>query len=147
MIRNENVISIADFSKPSSRKRLFVIDLKNMKLLFNTYVAHGQNSGRDMAANFSNTPESYQSSPGFYVTSDTYMGKNGFSMHLNGMEKGINDKALERAIVMHGAPYVSESFIRTNGYLGTQLGMPCSSAGAYQTYYKYHKRRKLSFYL
>ncbi len=123
-IKNANVISIADFTKSSSKKRLFIIDIKRAKLLFNTYVAHGQNSGKEMAASFSNQPESYQSSPGFYITSDTYMGKNGFSMHLQGMEKGINDMAYERAIVMHGAPYVSENFIRTNGYLGRSWGCP-----------------------
>ncbi len=121
---NADIISIADFTKPSSMKRLFVINLKQIKILFNTYVAHGQNSGREMAANFSNRPESFQSSLGFYVTSDTYMGKNGFSMHLQGLEKGINDLAYDRAIVMHGAPYVSENFIRSNGYLGRSWGCP-----------------------
>ena len=123
-IYNQNVISIVDFTKPSSEKRLFIIDLKNCKILFNTYVAHGQNSGKEYANQFSNRPESFQSSLGFYVTSDTYIGKNGFSMHLNGQEKGINDEANERAIVMHGAPYVSEDFIRSHGYLGRSWGCP-----------------------
>ncbi len=123
-IANQNVLSIVDFTKPSSAKRLFVLDLKNYKVLFNTYVAHGQGSGAAMATQFSNTPESYQSSMGFYTTSDTYTGKNGYSMHLEGMERGINDKALERAIVMHGAPYVSESFIHSRGYLGRSWGCP-----------------------
>ncbi len=123
-IANDNVISIVDFTRPSSQKRLFVLDLKNYKILFNTYVAHGQGSGAAMATQFSNTPESYQSSLGFYTTSDTYMGKNGYSMHLEGMEKGINDKAEERAIVMHGAPYVSEDFIHLKGFLGRSWGCP-----------------------
>ncbi|MEJ7611713.1 MAG: murein L,D-transpeptidase catalytic domain family protein [Ferruginibacter sp.] len=123
-IANQNVLSIADFSRPSSKKRLFVLDLKNYKVLFNTYVAHGQGSGAAMATQYSNIPESYQSSMGFYTTSDTYIGKNGFSMHLEGMERGINDKALERAIVMHGAPYVSEDFIHSRGYLGRSWGCP-----------------------
>ena len=123
-IANDNVLSIVDFSRPSSAKRLFVIDLKNYKVLFNTYVAHGQGSGAAMATSFSNVPESYQSSLGFYTTEDTYNGKNGFSLHLQGMEKGINDKAEERAIVMHGAPYVSESFIQSRGFLGRSWGCP-----------------------
>ena len=123
-ISNSRVISIADFSKPSTEKRLFVIDLNNYKLLFKTYVAHGQNTGREYAKAFSNKPESFQSSLGFYVTSGTYIGKNGFSMQLDGVEYGINHNAEERAIVMHGAPYVSESFIHNMGYLGRSHGCP-----------------------
>lgn len=123
-IINDDVISIVDFTKPSSQKRLFVIDLRDCKILFNTYVAHGQGSGKEFAKYFSNKPESFQSSLGFYVTSDTYTGKNGLSMHLNGLEKGINDKAEDRAIVMHGAPYVSESLIRSQGYIGRSWGCP-----------------------
>lgn len=123
-LQNEEVISIADFTRTSDKKRLFVINLKQVKVLFNTYVAHGQNTGREMATKFSNKAESYQSSLGFYLTSGTYIGKNGFSMHLEGLEKGINDMAYERAIVMHGAPYVSENFIHSNGYLGRSWGCP-----------------------
>ena len=123
-IANDNVLSIVDFSLPSSKKRLFVIDLKNDKILFNTYVAHGQGSGAGMATQFSNVPESYQSSLGFYTTETTYTGKNGYSLHLAGMEKGINDRAEERAIVMHGAPYVSEGFIQSRGFLGRSWGCP-----------------------
>lgn len=126
-IANENILSIADFSRPSSEKRLFVIDLKNYKVLFNTYVAHGQGSGTAMATQFSNIPESYQSSLGFYTTSSTYNGKNGYSMHLEGMENGINDKANERAIVMHGAPYVNENLIHARGYIGRSWGCPAVS--------------------
>lgn len=123
-IGNDNFLSIVDFSRPSSQKRLFVIDLKNYKVLFNTYVAHGQGSGAAMATQFSNIPESYQSSLGFYTTSSTYSGKNGYSMHLEGMENGINDKANERAIVMHGAPYVNENIIHDRGYIGRSWGCP-----------------------
>lgn len=123
-INNTDLITIADFSKPSTKKRLFIIDLVNSKILFNTYVAHGQNSGREFANELSNIPDSYQSSPGFYVTSSTYTGKNGFSMYLYGMEKGINDRAYDRAIVMHGAPYVSEDFVNSHGYLGRSWGCP-----------------------
>lgn len=123
-IINDKVLSIVDFTKPSYKKRLFVIDLSNFKLLFNTYVAHGQNTGKEYAKAFSNKPESYQSSLGFYVTSGTYVGKNGFSMHLDGLEYGINHLAEERAIVMHGAPYVSEGMIRSQGYIGRSHGCP-----------------------
>ena len=123
-IANDGLISIVDFTKSSSRKRLFVIDLLHHKLLFNTYVAHGQNSGAEYAKCFSNAPESFQSSLGFYETSDTYIGKNGYSMHLTGLEKGVNDKADERAIVMHGAPYVCENYIKSKGYIGRSWGCP-----------------------
>ncbi len=123
-INNDHILSIVDFSRPSSQKRLFVIDLKNYKVLFNTYVAHGQKSGAAMATQFSNIPDSYQSSLGFYTTSSTYNGKNGYSMHLEGMELGINDKAEERAIVMHGAPYVNENIIHDRGYIGRSWGCP-----------------------
>ncbi len=123
-IVNDQLISIVDFTKSSSQKRLFIIDLQHHRLLFNTYVAHGQNSGAEFANRFSNLPESYQSSLGFYKTSDTYNGKNGYSMHLDGLERGINSNADERAIVMHGAPYVSEDFIRSRGYIGRSWGCP-----------------------
>lgn len=123
-ITNGHVISIVDFTKPSYEKRLFVIDMDRCQVLFNTYVAHGQGSGKEFANSFSNKPESLQSSLGFYLTSDTYNGKNGYSLHLNGIEKGINDKADERAIVMHGAPYVSETYIRSNGCIGRSWGCP-----------------------
>ncbi len=123
-IKREGIITIADFSKSSAKKRLFVIDLDNYKILFNTYVAHGMNSGAEFAKKFSNIPESFQSSLGFYTTTDTYDGKNGFSMNLTGLEKGINDLANSRAIVMHGAAYANESFIRIKGYLGRSQGCP-----------------------
>ena len=123
-IVNSNVLSIADFTKSSSQKRLFILDVKNYKVLFNTYVSHGRGSGAAMATQFSNTPESHQSSLGFYTTTDTYIGKHGLSLHLQGMESGINDKALERAIVMHGASYVSEGFVQARGYLGRSHGCP-----------------------
>lgn len=123
-ILNNSIISIVDFSQPSSSKRLYVIDLKNYKVLFNTWVAHGRNSGREMATSFSNQESSYMSSPGFYVTTDTYRGKHGYSLKLEGVEKGINDKANERAIVMHGAAYVNPSLISSQGYIGRSLGCP-----------------------
>ena len=123
-LANDKIISIVDFSQPSSKKRLFVIDLEKMEVLFNTYVAHGINSGKEYANRFSNSPESNKSSLGFYETMETYNGKNGYSLHLQGLEKGINDNADCRAIVMHGADYVNEGMIQSQGYIGRSWGCP-----------------------
>ncbi len=123
-IANNNIISIADFSEPSSKKRFFILDLKNYKILFNTYVAHGQNSGKEFANNFSNTPESLQSSPGFYVTKETYYGTKGYSLRLEGEEQGINDNALSRGIVMHAAAYVNDALAQGRGFIGRSWGCP-----------------------
>lgn len=123
-ILNDDIISIADFSLPSSAKRLFVIDLTNNKLLYCTYVAHGHNSGLEYASQFSNQPESNKSSLGFYRTGTTYQGVHGYSLKLEGLEKGINDNADRRDIVVHGAAYVSEGLIRSQGYIGRSLGCP-----------------------
>jgi hypothetical protein len=120
----KQVISIVDFTKPSSKKRLWIVDLESRKLLFHTLVAHGRGSGGLMAENFSNTSESHQSSLGFYVTDDTYFGKHGLSLRLQGLDKGYNTNAKARAIVVHGAEYVSQSFVNQNGYLGRSHGCP-----------------------
>jgi hypothetical protein len=121
---NESVMAIIDFSQSSDKKRLYILDMKNYKVLFNTLVAHGKKSGKEMASSYSNKPSSYKSSPGFYVTGETYIGSNGYSLKLQGMEKGINDKAAARAIVMHGADYVSESYVEEQGYIGRSQGCP-----------------------
>lgn len=123
-LNNDKIISIVDFSLPSSKKRLFILDLENCRMLFNTYVAHGRNSGKDKATAFSNKGESFQSSLGFYITQDTYTGKHGYSLHLEGEERGFNDNARNREIVMHSAPYVNESLIHSQGYIGRSLGCP-----------------------
>lgn len=123
-IANDHIISIVDFTKSSSQKRLFVIDVAQYKLLFKTYVAHGQGSGAEMATHFSNVPESFQSSLGFYRTSNTYFGKNGFSLKLCGLENGINSNAEDRAIVMHGAAYVSDDIAQNQGHIGRSWGCP-----------------------
>ncbi len=123
-LNNDNILSIVDFSLPSTQKRLFIIDLENHKLLFNTYVAHGRNSGKEYAKHFSNMPRSNMSSLGFYVTLNTYYGDNGLSLRLQGEEKGINDNAESRAIVIHPADYVSENTVKSLGYLGRSLGCP-----------------------
>jgi hypothetical protein len=121
---NDSIISIIDFSEPSNKKRLFILDLKNYKVLFNTLVAHGRNTGREVATFFSNQNSSFMSSPGFYITRETYEGKNGFSLKLEGMERGINDNAFERGIVIHGADYVCDAFVNAQGYIGRSQGCP-----------------------
>ncbi len=125
---NDSIITIADFSLPSSKKRLFIIDLKNYKVLFNTLVAHGRNTGREAATSFSNDHSTYKSSPGFYITGETYQGKNGYSLKLEGVEKGINNNAYERGIVIHGADYVSDDFVKMQGYIGRSQGCPAVPA-------------------
>ncbi len=120
----KEIITIIDFSVSSNIKRLWVIDIEKGQILFNSLVAHGRNSGDEFANNFSNKAESYQSSLGFYATGEVYQGKHGFSLKLDGLEKGLNDKARDRAVVMHGADYVAESFIKKHNRLGRSLGCP-----------------------
>lgn len=118
------ILAIADFSQSANNKRLYVIDFAENKLIYHTYVAHGRNSGQEYARKFSNVTSSYQSSLGFYRALSTYQGKHGLSLKLEGLERNINDRAFDRAIVMHGADYVSEDFIRQHGRLGRSLGCP-----------------------
>jgi hypothetical protein len=125
--KGPETLTVIDYSKPSSEPRLWVYDLKTKQLLFEELVAHGQGSGANMATQFSNTDESHQTSLGLFVTSDTYVGKNGYSLRLDGLDKGVNDRARERAIVMHGAPYVSSAFVKANGRLGRSWGCPAIS--------------------
>ena len=115
-LKNISALSIVDFSLPSTAKRLFIVDLNNCKLLFNTYVSHGRNSGLQNASSFSNEPESFKSSLGFYTTESTYTGKHGYSLQLQGLEKGINDNAMSRGIVMHAADYVDESVVKSKTF-------------------------------
>lgn len=119
-----NIISVLDFSQPSTNKRFYLIDINTKKVLYQDYVAHGKNTGSLMAKNFSNEVNSYKSSLGFYKTAETYFGKHGLSLRLDGLEKGINDKARQRAIVMHAADYAEESFINNHGRLGRSFGCP-----------------------
>lgn len=121
---NAHLLSICDFSLSSNKKRLWVIDLNEKKVLFNSLVAHGKGTGEEFATNFSNIESSHQSSLGFYVTETTYNGRNGYSLKLIGMDKGYNDAAMQRAIVMHGADYVSEDFIKVEKRLGRSWGCP-----------------------
>ena len=122
---NSTIVTIVDFSQSCNKKRLYVIDLKNMRMLFNTYVAHGRNTGTEFAKSFSNEEGSLKSSLGFYITAHPITGSHtGFSLMIEGVEKGINDHACKRAIIIHGADYVTENFIRKNGRLGRCVGCP-----------------------
>lgn len=117
-------LSIIDYSLPSTEQRLWVFDLQSQRLLFRELVAHGINTGENWATDFSNRLGSRQSSLGLFLTDRTYIGRNGYSLKLHGLENGINDRALERTIVLHGAWYVSEAFARENGRLGRSWGCP-----------------------
>jgi hypothetical protein len=121
---NRDILGIIDFSKPSTQARLFIIDLKNKKLLIRSLVAHGKNSGENFASSFSNTSKSLKSCLGFFLTNETYYGKHGYSLRLDGLEKGINDNAKKRAIVIHGASYVSHEFAKAHGRIGRSWGCP-----------------------
>lgn len=123
-LNNTNKITIIDFSQPSTEKRLYVIDLEKKQILFQSVVSHGSGTGTLWAKFFSNRIKSHKSSPGFYVTGETYTGGNGYSLRLDGVESGINDNARNRAIVMHGAGYANESTIGSLGFLGRSQGCP-----------------------
>ncbi|WFM70436.1 murein L,D-transpeptidase catalytic domain family protein [Halomonas sp. CKK8] len=117
-------LAVIDFSLPSTEPRLWVFDLQRRQLLFEELVSHGQGSGNAMAETFSNVPESHQSSIGLFRTMNSYQGRNGYSLRLEGLEPGVNHLAYERAIVIHGADYVSEAFIEQTGRLGRSHGCP-----------------------
>ena len=119
-----NLLTIIDFNLPSTEKRMYVLDLSKKEVLYVTHVAHGRNSGGNFATSFSNKNGSYQSSLGFYRTAETYNGGNGYSLRLDGLEKGINDLARSRAVVIHGADYCNENFIKSTGRLGRSFGCP-----------------------
>lgn len=122
---NTSILTIIDFSQSSTKKRLYVIDLVKKVLLYNTYVAHGRNTGEEYAVKFSNESGTFKSSLGFYITKNMAIGsKVGLSLILQGIEKGFNDKALQREIIIHGADYATEKFIQKNGRLGRSLGCP-----------------------
>ncbi|MCW1147253.1 murein L,D-transpeptidase catalytic domain family protein [Flavobacterium lacisediminis] len=122
-IENE-ILTIVDFSLSSTQERMWVVDMKTQKVILKSLVAHGRNSGSEYATDFSNANESFKSSLGFYVTGEVYNGKHGLSLRLDGMEYGINDNARNRAVVVHGADYVSKSFIKNTGRLGRSQGCP-----------------------
>jgi hypothetical protein len=127
-ISNADYLTICDFSQSSKQKRLYLIDLTNNEVVMNTYVAHGRNSGTEYATHFSNKPESLQSSLGFYVTRQTYTGEHGLSLRVQGLEPGFNDKAYDRAIVIHGADYIGAERLRNGSFMGRSYGCPAIPA-------------------
>ena len=126
-VTDPHTLTVIDYSKPSTERRLWVFDLDHHELLYEELVAHGSGSGGNVATAFSNNDESHQSSLGLFKTADTYVGKNGYSLRLDGLDRGVNDHARDRAIVLHGAPYVSEAFVKANGRLGRSWGCPAVS--------------------
>ena len=120
----KDILTLVDFSLSSNVKRLWVIDLDTNTILYHSLVAHGRNTGEEYANSFSNSNSSYKSSLGFYLTGEVYNGKHGMSLKLDGLEKGINDNARERGVVIHSANYVSNSFIKSNKRLGRSQGCP-----------------------
>lgn len=119
-----SVLSICDFSQSSRRRRLYVIDLKEKKLVMQTYVAHGRNSGGEYARSFSNSPESHKSSLGFFITGNAYYGDHGLALKMKGLERGINDRADARNIVIHGSEYVGSDYLKCNRINGRSYGCP-----------------------
>ena len=117
-------LTVIDYSRPSVEPRLWVFDVKTGELLFKELVAHGRNTGENYATKFSNTMDSRQTSIGLFVTDDTYVGSNGYSLRLDGLDRGFNDRARDRAIVMHGAPYVNEEIAAVQGRIGRSWGCP-----------------------
>ena len=124
LVKRRDLLTVIDYSLPSTQPRLFVFNVANRKLLFRELVAHGKNSGGNLASFFSNSPGSLATSLGLFVTADTYFGSNGYSLRLRGLEEGVNDMAWDRAIVMHGADYVSRTAVRALGRLGRSWGCP-----------------------
>jgi len=118
------VLTVIDYSLPSSKQRMWIFDVRKERLLYNTYVAHGQNSGMTTPHQFSNRTSSKQTSLGTYLTRDTYIGSKGYSLNLQGLEKGFNDNAYNRRVVIHGAWYVEPSFIKKAGRAGRSWGCP-----------------------
>jgi hypothetical protein len=124
IVSRTNILSICDFSQSSRNKRLYIIDLDQRRVIINTYVAHGRNSGSEFAHSFSNSQRSHKSSLGFYVTENTYFGDHGLSLKIIGLERGFNDRANGRAIVVHGSDYVEEDYLNGNHMLGRSFGCP-----------------------
>jgi hypothetical protein len=123
-ISRAEVLTVIDYSRPSTENRLFVIDLASSRVLFAERVAHGRGTGENAAERFSNLPQSHMTSLGVFRAGDAYTGAHGLSLHLDGLEPGFNDRARERAIVLHGADYVSDALIASQGRLGRSWGCP-----------------------
>ena len=144
-IKKKNILTIIDFNKSSTEKRLFIIDLKKQKIIHESLVAHGKNSGWDIPESFSNVINSKKSSLGFFLTAETYTGKHGLSLKLDGLEKDINDNARKRYIVIHSADYVSNQFINKVGRLGRSFGCPTLPSENYNKVIDLIKNKSLIF--
>jgi hypothetical protein len=125
--QNSSILTVVDFTRSSCEKRMWIVDMINKELILNTWVAHGQGSGEDIATRFSDNNESHQSSLGFYLTDDIYFGKHGRSLRLDGMDTGFNSNVRVRAIVVHAADYVSQQEIIHQGRIGRSFGCPAVS--------------------
>jgi hypothetical protein len=123
-VEHPATLTVIDYSKPSTAKRMWVFDARTRELLYDELVAHGQGTGDNLARLFSNQPETHRSSVGLFVTGEAYTGRNGYSLRLDGLDRGFNDNARSRAIVIHGAPYVSDDFASAHGRLGRSWGCP-----------------------
>jgi hypothetical protein len=133
VLATDSIITIIDYTRPSIEERLTVINLKQRKVVLRSLVSHGKNSGHNLTESFSNRPGSLKSSLGFFVTGETYRGVHGYSLRLTGVEPGVNDNARRRAIVIHGANYVSGGFARRWGRLGRSWGCPAVPLDSYRT--------------
>lgn len=129
LLKKTGILTICDYSQSSNNKRLYVVDLIDSRLLYNTFVSHGKNSGNEFATSFSNYDNSNKSCLGFLVTGKTYSGKAGYSMQFNGMEPGINDNVKSRSIVLHGSRFVNEGIMNSRGTIGRSLGCPAVPYG------------------
>jgi hypothetical protein len=145
IIENKDVLTIIDFDKTSDKKRIYIIDIDKHQILYHSYVAHGQQTGELEAKDFSNRENSHQSSLGFYLTDNTYFGKHGLSLRLDGLSKGLNDNARKRNIVVHSADYVSEDYIKRNKRLGRSWGCPALPAEGYEEVIELIKDRSLLY--
>lgn len=132
VLKNPDVLTICDYGQSSSNKRLYVIDMVENTVLFNTYVSHGSKTGEEFSTKFSNSNGSHKSNLGFLITAETYRGKAGFSMRFDGQEKGFNNAARNRGIVLHGSKYVNERFIDSRGYSGRSYGCPAVPINEYR---------------
>ena len=144
-LNEKDLFSIIDFTKDSSSKRFYTIDLEKMKIVYYTYVAHGRNSGERMATSFSDAVESNKSSIGFYITGNTYNGGNGYSLMLHGDEKGYNSNLAKRSVVVHAADYANEDYIARNGRMGRSLGCPALPENIYKQVIETIKEKTMIF--
>ena len=144
-LNNKELFSIIDFTKDCNSKRFYTIDLEKMKIVYYTYVAHGKKSGERMATSFYDAVESNKSSIGFYITGNTYNGGNGYSLILNGDEKGYNSNLAKRSVVVHAADYANEDYIARNGRMGRSLGCPALPENIYKQVIETIKEKTMIF--